>query len=96
MNKDAIAAAKSFCYMAFLSGQFSAAPPLFLLQGPAGTGKTYICNCIANEVLNKNSKMLKSVITVKSRKLEFQVRLIQAMTLKLRINHGSVLFQLIF
>lgn len=30
MNKDAIAAAKSFCYMAFLSGQFSAAPPLFL------------------------------------------------------------------
>lgn len=96
MNKDAIAAAKSFCYMAFLSGQFSAAPPLFLLQGPAGTGKTYICNCIANEVLNKNSKMLKSVITVKSRKLKFQVRLIQAMTLKLRINHGSVLFQLIF
>ncbi len=38
--------------------------------------------------------MLKSVITVESRKLEFQVRLIQAMTLKLRINHGSVLFQL--
>lgn len=56
MNKDAIAAAKSFCYMAFLSGQFSAAPPLFLLQGPAGTGKTYICNCIANEVLNKKFK----------------------------------------
>lgn len=56
MNKDAFASARSFCYMAFISGEFSAAPPLFLLQGPAGTGKTYICNCIANEFLNKKWK----------------------------------------
>lgn len=56
MNKDAIAAAKVFCYMAFLSGQFSAAPPLFLLQGPAGTGKTYIYQLHYEQVLNKKFK----------------------------------------
>lgn len=53
MNREAFGTAKAFCSMAFLSGQFSAAPPLLLLQGAAGTGKTYICNCVANEVLNK-------------------------------------------
>ena len=63
MNKDAIAAAKSFCYMAFLSGQFSAAPPLFLLQGPAGTGKTYLAVVMAVRALR--NKEVERIILVR-------------------------------
>ncbi|MGN1281456.1 MAG: hypothetical protein ACI4UM_06085 [Succinivibrio sp.] len=55
-NRQAIKTAQSFCGTAFLTQTIKAAPALFLLQGGPGTGKSYICNCIANDMLNSKWK----------------------------------------
>lgn len=55
-NDQALKTAQSFCGTAFLSQNFSAAPALLLLVGGPGTGKSYICNCIANDMLNSKWK----------------------------------------
>ncbi len=51
-NSQAIATAKGFCAAYNFALQQEANPPLFLLQGNPGSGKTVISNCIANYFLN--------------------------------------------
>ena len=57
-NQDAFLCAQSFTQSinpAFLSSanKISSRPSLLLLLGNPGTGKTKLCNCIANKVLNE-------------------------------------------
>ena len=51
-NVDAINAAQLFSITA---GQEQSAPPLLIIQGAEGTGKTVLCHAIANEWLTKGS-----------------------------------------
>ena len=55
-NRKAIEIAKSFCSTLNLPKEFVTTAPLFLIQGGPGSGKTVLCNCVANEFLVKHFK----------------------------------------
>lgn len=52
-NRVAINQANAFCTAVKFAKNINANPSLFLLVGNPGTGKTVICNCIANYFLNE-------------------------------------------
>ncbi len=60
-NMEAIKVAKSFCSTLIVGQQYDVNPSLLLIQGEPGTGKTVLCNCVANEFLEKFFKEVEIV-----------------------------------